>query len=1286
AGKIDTRTLPEPVFTTTEFVAPRTDGETRVAAVFAEVLGLDRAGAHDDFFALGGNSLSATRVVARLDSSLGVRAVFENPTVAALAAVVGEGGTGTRPPLLAGPRPDRIPLSPAQHRMWLINRFDPTSPVYNIPVAVRLRGTLDHAALQAAVHDVVQRHETLRTVFPDADGPQQVILDDAALDLVPRPVTTETERDEMFAVLSRGFDVTTEVPIRGALLQAAADDHMLVVVVHHIAADGASTVPLARDILIAYSARLAGTAPQWEPLAVQYADFALWQRSMLGDPADTDSLAARQLAYWTDTLADAPAVLELPADRPRSAVASQRGARTDFRIDAATVRALDDLARMHGATRFMVLHAALSVLLARLGSTDDVSVGTPIAGRGEAALDDIVGMFVNTLVLRTRLDPAAGFDRLLEQVRDTDLAAFGHADVPFEQIVDAVDPVRSQSHAPLFQVSLSLQNQGTGVLALPGLSVEPVDPGVDVAKVDLEFTLRDDDGGLAASLTYATDLFDADTAESFTQWWVRLLDAVIENPATPVGDVSLLGDTDTARALAHARPADLPVLLLPEILARGVAANPVGVAATDGSRHLTYTELDRASNRLARKLVEHHVGPEVFVALSFSRSLEAMVALWAVAKTGAAFVPVDPALPEARIAYLLSDSGATLGLTNGDAPSSDIPWLRVDDTDGYSDAPIARSASLTALSAAYMIYTSGSTGTPKGVVVTHRGLAAFTAGHRPELGLTAASRMLRFSSSSFDASVFEQIAAFSAGATMVVAAPDIVGGSELTDLLRREHVTHIITAPAALGTVTPDDLPDLEAVVVGGDVCPPELVAQFGPICRFVNSYGPTETTIIVTETAPLSPGDAITIGVPIHGAGAVVLDNRLHPVPDGVVGELYLSGARIARGYHAQPGLTASRFVASPFTGGLLYRTGDLVRRNVAGEIDFVGRSDAQVQMRGLRIELGEIEAVLTRTGEVAQAVVVLHIDTRIGDRLIGYVVAAAGRTADPQTLRDRIADELPSYMVPAQILVLDALPITVNGKLDRKALPVAGFEAQAFRAPENPVEQAVAAVYADLLGADRVGLDDDFFALGGNSLSATRLVARLRDALHTAVPMQWVFTHPTVEALAARIAEGGSGGPEFGTILPIRAQGDLPPLFCVHPIVGLSWCYTALARQIDPSVPVYGLQTPLDDKPATLDDLAAHYVDEIRRIQPHGPYRLLGWSLGGVIAHAMAVQLQAVGESVETLAMLDSFVGTELSEAAASEQAGIPMSDLLAGLGVDGDGPEPADIPELVSVVAEH
>ncbi|MFZ2177271.1 MAG: amino acid adenylation domain-containing protein, partial [Rhodococcus sp. (in: high G+C Gram-positive bacteria)] len=1166
AGKVDTAALPEPVFLAREFVTPRSVAESLVAEAFAEVLGVERVGAEDDFFAIGGNSLSATRVVARLNAiwgtALGVRELFEAPTVAALAARVDAAERGLeRPALVAGPRPERVPLSPAQQRMWFLNQFDTGSPAYNLPLTMRLTGDLDVDALQAAVADVLARHEALRTVFPNSDdGPYQHILpaEQVSIGLTPRPVDSAGAlHSAVLDVLSRGFDVSTQVPVRGALFRVSATEHVLAMVVHHISGDGFSTIPLARDVLVAYSARTGGAAPMWAPLPVQYADYTLWQRAVLGDEDDLESTAATQLAYWTRQLADAPAVLELPADRPRPAQASYRGARTDFTIDAVLTAQLEALAREQGATMFMLLHAALSVLLARLSGTTDILVGSPIAGRTERALEDLVGMFVNTLVLRTEVDPASSFTQLLERIRATDLAAYGHADIPFERVVEAVDPLRSQAYSPLFQVALSVQNQGVAGLELPGLQVDPLDPGLDVAKFDLELTLREEGGGLAGSLTYAIDLFDASTSAGFAERFVRLLTGIAATPQAPVGDIDVLGTAERERVLVTADPAplSLPLRTLPEILAAGAeAASPSGVASSCGGVEMSYEELDARSNRLARVLIARGVGPESFVALSFPRSVGSVIAVWAVAKTGGAFVPVDPKLPVERIEHMLNDSGAVIGLTGTavSSPPGEIDWLALDSDDlqemcnEYSAVAITeaeRTAPITPANAVYMIYTSGSTGTPKGVVVTHRGLASFCADARVELGLTTGSRMLRFSSSSFDASVFETIAGFSAGATMVVAPPEIIGGGELAELLRTERVTHIITAPAALGTLDPDGT-DLQAVVVGGDVCPPELVAKFGPACRFFNSYGPTETTIIITMTEALAPEDRITIGAPIEGAGAVVLDARLHPVPVGVVGELYLSGSGLARGYHARSALTAERFVADPLAGPgeRMYRTGDLVRWTSNGELDFVGRRDAQVQLRGLRIELGEIEATLGRCAGVSQAVVVLHRDPHVGDQVVGYVVAEPAFTLDPEMLRKTVGESLPAYMVPSQVLVLDALPIASSGKLDRRALPAPVFAAREFRAPTNPVEETVARVFAEVLGLERVGLDDDFFALGGNSLVATQVVSRLGAALNTRVPVRVIFEASTVEALAVRAEQHAGEGAQAA--LTRRERPERVPL----------------------------------------------------------------------------------------------------------------------------------------------
>ncbi len=1164
SGKVDTRALPEPVFPTREFVQPRTRTEAIVADVFADVLGIVGVGAEDDFFDLGGNSLSATRVVARVNelrrTRIGVRELFDASTVAALSVRVDRARhEDDRPALTAGPRPAELPLSLAQQRMWFLNQFDPASPAYNIPLVVRLTGRLDVPALQAAIRDVLGRHESLRTLFPQSeDGPHQVIVPADRVPLELDPVTVPGEaalQAAVAAVVAGGFDVTTAVPVRGRLLRIADDDVVLVLVVHHISADGVSTLPLARDVMTAYTRRMRGEEPDWAPLAVQYADFALWQRRVLGDEADPRSLAAQQLGYWRERLDGAPAVLELPLDRPRPPVASYRAARVDFTVDPDVTRRLEGLAAEHATTLFMVLHAGLAAVLARLTDTSDVSVGTPIAGRGERALDDLVGMFVNTLVLRTEVDPAEPWDRLLRRVRSVDLAAFAQSDVPFERVVEVVDPPRSQAYSPLFQVALSLQNHGEVVLELPGVTATVVDPGANVAKFDLEFTLRASaSAGLLGSLTYATDLFDPATAAAIADKLVRALAQVATDPALPVGDLDLLDDRD--RALVS--PAPLPLTVAPrtmaEILTAGAASAPDAVAIHGDGVALTYAELDARSNRLARVLLDRGVGRERFVALSFPRSAESIVAMWAVVKTGAAFVPVDPAHPADRIRHMLTDSGADVGVTAAavvDRLPDSTQWLVLDSAELEHDCA-QRSASavtdrdrggpIALTNAAYMIYTSGSTGLPKGVVVEHTGLASFCADARTELALSHHSRVLRFSSSSFDASVFEMLAGFSVGATLVVVPPAVIGGHELAELIRDREVTHILTAPAALGTVDTDGLDSLETVIVGGDVCPPELVERFAPGRRFFNSYGPTETTIIITMTEPLSVGERITIGAPIAGARATILDSRLRPVPVGVIGELYLSGPGVARGYHQRAGLTASRFVADPFGGGRMYRTGDLVRRTRDGLLDFVGRADSQVQLRGLRIELGEIEAALVGCPDVAQSVVVLHSDTRTGDHLVGYVVPERGATLDPEDLRERVGASLPGYMVPTQVVVLDRLPVTAGGKLDRRALPVPEFvSTREFRAPSSPVEEKVVDVFADLLGLELVSVDDSFFDLGGNSLLATRLIARVNAVLGTALGIRELFEYPTAAALAARAESARTeSGPALGTL----ARPDRIPL----------------------------------------------------------------------------------------------------------------------------------------------
>nr|WP_267468446.1 non-ribosomal peptide synthetase [Nocardia farcinica] len=1159
SGKLDRKALPAPVFVGAhDFRAPATPIEQTVAAVFGELLGRAEVGLDDDFFALGGNSLLATRVIARvneaLEVGLEVRELFEAPTVGALAArIVPGSAAGTRIPLVARPRPERVPLSLAQQRMWVLNRMDPASATYNIPFALQIAGDLDVDALRAAVDDVLDRHEALRTRFPIGpdDLPYQEIL--AVDEVLPGGLRVERPADIMGRVLdliASGFDVTEAVPVRIALLNGGVPDkHLLVLVAHHISADGASLGPLARDLMTAYLARSQGQEPAWAPLPVQYADYALWQRAVLGEEDDPDSPAARQLAYWRDRLAGLRPGPILPQDRIRTASTGTRGASVRFALPAEIHGALAELARAHHASLFMVVHALLAALLARLGGESDIAVGTPVAGRGERALDDLVGMFVNTLTLRTEVDPDARFTDLLTAARETDLAAFAHADLPFERVVEAVAPGRVGAANPLFQVVLGFQSLTQPVLELPGLTVTAMDSGPLAAKFDLLLhveagqTADGEPAELAGVFTYATDIFDTLTVQGFARRFAQLAAAVAADPEQPIGDIDLLDDLD----LRHLRPADIAVRAdrtLPQLLADAVAAAPRGSAVvfTDAVERLgalDYAELDARSTLLARELVDRGVGPEDVVAVAAPRSVESVLAVWAVAKSGAAFLPVDPAYPAERIAHMLADSGAVLGLTVCDevaALPGDVRWLLLDDIAfvarlaRFSARPLTdadRARPLRPAHPAYVIYTSGSTGTPKGVTVTHAGLAALVAEQRERFRVTPHARVLHFASPSFDASVFELLLAVGGAATLIAVAPSVFGGGDLAEVLHREQVTHAVITPAALAGLDPAGLDTLRVLITAGEACPPELLRRWAaPVdagtLLFFNAYGPTEATIMTSVTDPMTPDRPITIGAPIRGLAAYVLDRRLRPVPAGVTGELYVAGAALARGYLHRPALTADRFVADPLAadGSRMYRTGDLVRRTVSGDLEYLGRNDFQVKIRGFRIELGEIDAVLSAHADVDFAVTVGHELDSGATVLASYVHPVPGAHVDPDDLLAAAALALPRHMVPTSVTVLDTLPLTPAGKLDRKALPAPVLRTGEFRAPRGRVAELVASLFAEALGsAEPIGADDDFFALGGNSLIATQVVARLSATLGTRIEVRELFDAPTVAGLAARV-----------------------------------------------------------------------------------------------------------------------------------------------------------------------
>ncbi|MBH0776868.1 amino acid adenylation domain-containing protein [Nocardia sp. NEAU-351] len=1180
-GKLDRKALPIPDFEQFQrrYLAPRTPVEAAVAEVFAEVLDSERVSIDHSFFELGGNSLSATKVVARINAALGstiaLRDLFDAPTVAQLASRIVPAGEGQRArfELARRIRPDRVPLSPAQQRMWVLNQLEPLSPAYNIAVALRLTGDLDAEAMRLALADVVDRHESLRTMYPaDAEGPRQVVVaaEIAAPRLLPVEVADAAELRERIAESAGvGFDLGTESPLRVGLFRlhtrgahdgrgaghwhGAADGappvHVVLLVVHHISADGASMAPLATDLMTAYAARANGVAAEFVPLPVQYADFALWHRELLGDESDPESLAAHQIEFWTGSLTGAPDLLELPTDRPRPAVQSLRSADLAFTVDPALHRGVTELAAGAEVSLFMVVHAALAVLLARLGGTDDVVVGTAVAGRGESALDGMVGMFVNTLALRTPVDPNLGFRDFLGRVRASDLDAFANADVPFERLVQVLNPARSTAHHPVFQVSLSLQNFVEPVLELPGLRIEVHDLDRDAAQFDLSLDLRErisesGQDGIEGVLTYATDLFDADTVAVLAQRWQRVLAAVVADPDVTIADIDILDRAERASLVPVRGPRGIGTVPLPWLLAESATAHPDRPAMVVDGITTTYRELDGWSNRLARVLIAAGAGPETVVALGLTRGAALLSGVWAAAKAGAAFLPVDPKYPIDRIEHMLSDSGAALGLTvstHRAALPDDTRWIVLDDPEFVEDLRTVdpRPVCSTDLRApirpdhpAWMIYTSGSTGTPKGVSVTHRGLADLVAAQQESLRLDHESRVLQVASPSFDASIFEAIMAFGSGGAAVVAPPEVFGGDALAELLATERVTHMVITPSALATVDPDRVSSVRVLAVAGEAVGAELVQRWSVGRTMVNLYGPTEFTIWATGSAPLRANEPVTIGNPIRGAAVLVLDERLRPVPVGVAGELYLCGPALARGYHARPDLNATRFVADPYgkPGERMYRTGDLVRWVRGGSvaemrIEYIGRTDFQVKVRGQRIELGEIDAVLGRADGVEFAVTLGVRGPAGSTALAAYVVREPGVDLDVAALRAHAAEQLPGYMVPAAITVMDSIPLTAVGKLDRKALPEPVFadEETEYVAPATATERALADAFAELLGRDRVGARDSFFALGGDSILAIQLVSRAKSAGVTITPLQ-VFEHRTVAALAEAADTAGA------------------------------------------------------------------------------------------------------------------------------------------------------------------
>ncbi|MFD7450268.1 amino acid adenylation domain-containing protein [Kitasatospora sp. NPDC059827] len=1373
-GKLDRRALPAPAYATTAR-APRNRTEHLLCAAFAEALGLPEVGPDDEFFALGGHSLLATRIVNRarveLGAELQIRDLFEAPTPARLAtrldrataataatattATTTAADTGTttatarrRTPLTAGPRPPVLPLSPAQQRLWFIERLGAPDGLYHLPLAVRLSGRLDTFALAAALQDVLARHEALRTVFPRRDSDGAVVAEQRVLDpaeaVLPLPVSRSTEADlpaALAAEAAQGFDLESELPLRARLFTLGADRHVLSLVLHHIAADGWSLAPLTRDLTACYRARRDGRPAELPPLPVQYADHTLWQRGRLGTEDDPDSELSRQLHYWSDRLRDLPAELALPFDHPRGPRTDHLGAAHRASLPPRLVEQLHRTAAAWAVSPFMLLRTALAALLTRLGAGTDIPLGSPIAGRTDAQLDDLVGMFVNTLVLRTDTSGDPSFRQLAERVRDLDLAAHQHQELPFERLVEALNPERSPARHPLFQVMIGHHHRTAAPGEDPELTVSEEPVPVRTAKWDLSFQFTEttdrphrSDGPalpsrpdrpptLTLTLEHRTDLFTPATARRIADAYLRLLAAALADPTAPLSRPPLTTPEEQAELLAlgtRRLTRTGPPTTLTTLVDRRIAAAPQAVALVhagpDGLRHTSYAELDADANRLAQLLTAHGAGRGAPVALRLERGPAVVTALLAIARTGAPYLPIDPSHPAERVHGVLTDSGVRLLLTQRSLADLALPPevrpLVLDDP-GTAAELATRPATAPEVTVhpdglLYVIHTSGSTGRPKGVAVTHRAAARLVLG-LPELAPTAEDTFLYFAPVAFDASTFEIWGPLAHGARLAVQPPGPADPQALADFLALAGVTVAFLTTQLVNTLAdtrPQALAPLRALLTGGEAHSRDHLDRLRaalPGTAVHHVYGPTETTTFATGQDLGRADGTVPIGLPIDGTGAYVLDEALHPVPRGVVGELYLSGPGLARGYLGRPALTAERFVACPFEpgGARMYRTGDLVRWDRHDRIEYVARADQQVKIRGFRVEPGEIEALLAAHPAVARAAVRAPADATGQRRLVAYLVPAEGRPAPSAAeLRRHLARSLPGHLVPDAYAVLPELPLNANGKLDVRALPEPTAVPASTRGPRTPAERLLCAAVQEVLGLPRVGPDDSFFALGGDSLKAIRLV---NAAARTGLPLALgdVFEHRTLETLAAAAAAAAAGPADLRTgdaldrlaldrpaldplapVLPIRPTGSRAPLFCVHGGLGFALPFAALAEHLDPSRPVYGLQARgLSDDgplPTALGQVAEEYLARIRAIQPHGPYHLLGWSYGGVVAHEMAVRLRAAGERVALLANLDAY--PDDARGARPSDAEF-LADFLAEAGA---GPAPVDPTALVGPTA--
>ncbi|WP_247363921.1 non-ribosomal peptide synthetase [Ralstonia pseudosolanacearum] len=1266
-GKLDRRGLPAPegqAYASKAYEAPQGEVEQTLVGIWQTLLGVERVGRHDDFFALGGHSLQAVRLVAQvrtqLGAELGLTELFAQPSLSAVAQAIVRGQGTALPAITVADRGEALPLSFAQQRLWFLAQMEGGSEAYHIPVGLRLKGELDAPALLRALDRIVARHEALRTCFEVQEGQavQRVASADVGLTLEWVDLSTEAASEHQLGLLAEAearvpFDLEQGPLIRGRLVKLGEQEHVLLITMHHIVSDGWSQGVLARELGMLYEAYRSGGEDPLPALPIQYADYAVWQRRWL-EGAELQ----RQGTYWEQALAGAPTLLSLPTDRARPAQQDYAGGSVEVIFDETLSAGLRKLSQRHGTTLFMTVLAGWSALLSRLSGQEGVVVGSPVANRTRSEVESLIGFFVNTLALRVEVSGAT-VSELLGRVKAKVLEAQAHQDLPFEQVVERVRPVRSLSHSPVFQAALSwLNTEAVGLsLELEGLTIEGVDAGQAAAKFDLTLELRETSAGLAGSLDYATALFDRATIERYLGYLQRLLAAMVENDSQQVSRIGLLDKDERAQLLDSWNETAAPypqASTIHGLFEAQVRRTPEAIAVEHEGRQVSYAELNARANRVAHALIGLGVGPDARVGLCAERSVELVVGLLGILKAGGGYVPLDPSYPQDRLTYMLEDSApvAVLMQSNTREPlgALSVPVL---DLASPLEGEAEHDPQVKALKPhhlAYVIYTSGSTGQPKGVEATIAGLANRLQWFLRDVLTEAPVTALKTSIGFVDA-VTETLGTLLAGGSLVVfdnaAVKDL---SVFARRLRQTGVSHLVVVPSLLKYLLQSGEPRLDGLrtlVCSGERLAPELARQClaaYPQVRLLNFYGSSEVNGDATFYRYAGPEHVpahSVIGRPIANTQIYILDAYGAPVPIGVPGEIHVGGACVARGYLHRPGLTAERFVADPFHGdgrARMYRTGDLGCWQADGNIVYLGRNDHQVKLRGFRIEPGEIEARLAGCEGVREAVVLIRDDGVGEPRLVAYYSGPAALPA--QALRAQLQAALPAYMVPAAYVYLERMPLTSSGKLNRHVLPqpTAGAYAQhSYEAPRSGIETRLASIWQALLGVETIGRHDDFFALGGNSLQAVRLIGLLAKA-DCRVTLTQLLQHPNIASLAA-VAER-DGMRTRDQAVPVRTTGSQRPLFLVHEITGLDGYFTQLGAWIDADIPVYGLPAVGWGEPQlrSIEGLAKRLKAAMRAVQPHGPYRLAGWSFGGVLAYEIAIQLIGDDEDVEFLGLLDT------------------------------------------------